>query len=183
MIFSRSWLPTTQQLSHARPRWRWMSGAALSLTTVGLLAAPTIAFPSFNLVNKKDYQKCAEGLRQAGVGEALTAQACAGVTRPRFLAECVTSIQETGQIASEEAVVSCVSVRRPRELGVCVSDIIENGQGVDPSSVLYSCSRSLLPERYSFCVIGLAQNNTSVAVDQLLEICLNPPEQFVDIEL
>ncbi|WP_156803555.1 hypothetical protein [Lyngbya sp. PCC 8106] len=163
--------------------WRWLSRIVLSMGTVSLLAAPVTAFPSFNLVNDKDYRRCAEGLRDAGITPLLSSQACAGVIRPRDLSECVVSIGNTGQISSEEALVGCVSVRRPKELGICVSDIVTEGRGVEPLNVLNSCALSLLPERHSFCVLGLAEVNRDVPVDDLLNICLNPPEQFTDLDL
>lgn len=171
-------------LSGNRPQtWRWLSPIVLLVSTVSLFAAPASAFPSFDLIQEKDYRRCAEGLRDAGITPLLSSQACAGVIRPRDLSECVVSIRNTGQISSEEALAGCASVRRPRELGVCVTDIVEVGRGVDPLNVLNSCGLSLLPERHSFCVVGLAEVNRDIPVDDLLNVCLRPPEQFIDLDL
>ncbi|MDY7021312.1 MAG: hypothetical protein SWJ54_08110 [Cyanobacteriota bacterium] len=162
---------------------RWLWRIVLSVGTVSGLAAPVAAFPSFNLVDEKDFRRCAEGLLQAGITAKLSSQACAGVIRPMDLSECVVSIRNTGQISGEEALVGCVSVRRPKELGICVSDIVEVGRDVDALNVLNSCALSLLPERYSFCVLGLAEANREIGVNDLLDVCLNPPEQYTDLDL
>ncbi|WP_413161420.1 hypothetical protein ACL6C3_22885 [Capilliphycus salinus ALCB114379] len=181
-----SWLSrwTGLRFSDNRPQTRrWLSRIVLSMGTVSLLAAPVTAFPSFDLVDEKDYRICAEGLRQAGITPLLSSQACAGVIRPKDLSECVVGISNTAQISGEEALVGCVSVRRPKELGVCVTSIVQVGRGVDPLNVLNSCGLSLLPERHSFCVVGLAEVNRDIPVDDLLNVCLRPPEQFIDLDL
>ncbi|MEA5499317.1 MAG: hypothetical protein WAN66_24750 [Limnoraphis robusta] len=184
MIFSSLSRWTFLGLLQHRPQTRrWLSRIVLSMGTVSLLAAPATAFPSFNLLNRHDYRRCAEGLRDAGIAPKLSAEACAGVIRPRDLSECVVSITNTAAISSEEALVGCVSVRRPRELGICVTGIVTVASSADPLNVLNSCALSLLPERYSFCVIGLAEVHQDLAVDDLLETCLNPPEQFTDLDL
>ena len=153
---------TFLRLPQNRPQtWRWLSTMVLSVGAVSLLAAPVSAFPSFNLVNKRDYRKCAQGLRGAGITAKLSSEACAGVIRPRDLSECVVSIRNTGQISGEEALVGCVSVRRPKELGICVHNIVRKAGAANPLNVLNSCALSLLPERHSFCVLGIEYGETN----------------------
>lgn len=137
------------------------------------------AFPRFDLVTEEDYQICAENLQDLGLSADLVAEACAAVIRPENLSQCVTQINQETAIAPEAVLASCVSVRRPEELATCVIDITQ-ASGADPANVLNSCRRSLLPERHSFCVLGLTQGG-GIAVDQALETCLNPPEQFFDL--
>lgn len=167
-----------------RPQtWRWLSRIVLSIGTVSLFAAPAAAFPSFNLLNRHDYRRCAEGLRDAGITAQLSAEACAGTIRPRDLSQCVNRIRNVAAISSEEALVGCLSVRRPQELGTCVTGIVQVAGSADPLNVLNGCVSSLLPERYSFCVIGLAEVHRDIPVNDLLETCLHPSEKFTDLNL
>ncbi|MGC9528964.1 MAG: hypothetical protein ACP5D7_25830 [Limnospira sp.] len=158
----------------------------LSLATLGILSAlvparPLQAFPSFDRVGERDYRQCAQGLREAGLSPEITAEACAMAIRPSQLAECVSRIGDDTGIAAEEAVLGCVGVRRPAALATCVFNITASGSGADPLNVLESCGRSLLPEQYSFCVVGMSQGGADYSTDDLLEVCLHPPEQFIDL--
>lgn len=159
----------------------------LPLAVVSLLSAivpmkPAQGFPSFRLVPESDYVKCVQQLEQAEASPQITMEACAMASRPANIGECVTRISRDGGIVADEAVLGCVSVRRPQELASCVVNITRSESDVDPLYVLEGCARSLLPERYAFCVVGMGRGSTNFAVDDRLRVCLNPPEEFTDLD-
>lgn len=156
--------------------WSWLSL---------ILASPSAsaAFPNYDLVKQRDFERCATSLNEAGVTPERASEACGMAIRPRILAQCVSRIGEYTSITAEDALSSCVRVRRPQELATCVVNITEGATDADPFNVLDSCRRSLLPEKYSFCVLGLKQSDINLPAPQLLETCLNPPETFLDLGL
>ncbi|MGF1494989.1 MAG: hypothetical protein ACFBSC_21600 [Microcoleaceae cyanobacterium] len=161
---------------------RWFAAIAASAASVSLISVPVAAFPSFDLLTEKDYARCTTELQSVGLSADLIAQGCAAVIRPQNLSACVTRMNREVAIDPQDALVSCVGVRRPEELATCVVNITQSTGEANPLNVMNSCRRSLLPERYSFCVLGISQEG-GIGVDQALETCLNPPEQFLDLGL
>ncbi len=159
-----------------------LSVAALSSLQVMMTPSTTTAFPSFDLLREEDYNICAENLQAVGLSPQVTAQACAMSVRPKQISTCVSRINYDTGISAEEALVGCVSVRRPEEMATCVVNITQNLSDANPLKVLDSCSRSLLPEQYSFCVLGVTPS-TALPVTNVLNTCLTPPEQFIDLKL
>jgi hypothetical protein len=119
-----------------------------------------------------DYRDCAAGLKQAGIAEADIASACGAALYPRDISTCVTRIGSGTAIAATDALSNCRRVRRPVELATCVVDISKTG--VDKPvllEVLDSCRRSLIPRRFSNCVVGL-RGEVNASITDALTSCI-----------
>ncbi|MGB3404840.1 MAG: hypothetical protein WBA77_19300 [Microcoleaceae cyanobacterium] len=160
-----------------------MAIAVLPANALPFFELPEKSFPSFDLLEEEDYAMCAAGLQAAGLSAQLTAQACAMAVRPTQISTCVTKINSEAGVSAEEALVGCVSVRRPEQMASCVVDITLNRTDANPLTVLDSCSRSLLPQNHSYCVLGLTRATEALPVASALESCLTPPEQFFDLNI
>lgn len=104
-----------------------------------------------------DYRKCASDLLEAGIAAETVAAACALALQPTEISECVTGVIDIADIAPVTALSACSRDRRPHEVASCVTEIHETLEVPNSNSVLTLCHRSLLPERYSACVIGLVK--------------------------
>lgn len=163
----------------SQPTGRWISVLGTQLATLGLLlgalptepaSAITIRFPR----NKNPYRACTQELIGAGVTADAAAGACAGALRPRDISKCVVQIHRKTNIAVADSLSSCQRVRRPLELATCVVDI--NGKSrtqlAAPQLVLEQCRRSLLPQQFSECVVGLSRQ-LDFPTDRLMATCLD----------
>ncbi|MBW4647995.1 MAG: hypothetical protein KME06_04740 [Kastovskya adunca ATA6-11-RM4] len=129
-------------------------GAIASLQT-GLL---TLAIPSGAAHAANSFQRCASELvRLAQIAPEIAANACADALNPQDLSRCVTRISVLTATLAPEALVACSQVRRPVELGTCVYNINRTLEPSEAIAVLNYCRRSLLPARFSECVIGLSR--------------------------
>jgi hypothetical protein len=158
---------------------RWIFALGTQLATLGLLAAAlpiesasaiTIRFPR----NRNHYRVCTQELIGAGVTADAAAGACAGALHPRDISTCVVQINRKTKIAAADALSSCQRVRRPNQLATCVIDINRKSrtQPADPLLVLDQCRRSLLPEMFSECVVGLSRQ-VNFPTDRLMTTCLD----------
>ena len=155
-----------------------ISLATTQLTVAGWLAmslpsaaAPIYSYP-YSPLDSKDFRVCAARLVSANISPETAASSCASAIRPRTLSSCVVDISRRTNIAAEDALSNCREVRRPEELGTCVVDISRNSQGEIDPAVLNYCSRSLLPERFSDCVVGL-RREIDLAPTQALDSCIS----------
>ena len=140
-----------------------------------LIATPEVAIAQ---ANKKSFKICSEDLLSVGLSETEVANACGAALKPRGLSRCVTEIYDntTDELSAEDILFSCQRVRRFDELGSCVETINESIQDKsNEAAILESCRLSLLPERFSFCVVGLS-TNVGLTTEELLSNCLNPDE-------
>ncbi|HEY9623032.1 MAG TPA: hypothetical protein V6C78_21940 [Crinalium sp.] len=146
--------------------------STFSLATAGLLSL-AIAPAQAALIRSRiaDYQTCANGLLAAGISQADAASSCAASLYPTDLSHCVVNIKNETSIAANDALTGCRRVRRPVELATCVTQIDNLTTGSEPLGVLDYCRRSLLPTRYSACVVGLSQEVDS-PVAELLQTCI-----------
>lgn len=132
--------------------------------SVGLIpTAPATAafdFRSRNSVNERDYATCASSLLETGIAEPDAASACARSLYPLELSSCVDSIKNNETLAATDVLSACQRVRRPLELATCYSEIETGDDAATRSDVLDHCRRSLLPERFSSCVVGIRQETT-----------------------
>ncbi len=158
---------------------RWILTLGTQLATLGLLAtalppmpasAITIRFPR----TKNEYRACSVELMGAGLTADAAASACAGALHPRDISKCVVQINRKTKIAAVEALSSCQRVRRPKDLATCVVDINTKSRTptTTPLLVLDQCRRSLLPEQFSECVVGLSRQ-VDFSVDRLMTTCLD----------
>ncbi|MGB8690686.1 MAG: hypothetical protein WCD53_25610 [Microcoleus sp.] len=124
--------------------------------------------------SKNPYRVCIQELIGAGVAPDAASGACAGAIHPRDISKCVVQINRKTNIAGMDALSSCQRVRRPNELATCVVDI--NGksrtQAAAPLLVLDQCRRSLLPQQFSECVVGLSRQ-LDFPTDRLMTTCLD----------
>jgi hypothetical protein len=146
--------------------------STFSLATAGLLSLALAPVQAASIQGRtSDYETCANRLVGAGVSQEDAASACAGALYPTEVASCVVSIDSATTIAANEALTGCRRVRRPLELATCVSQINDLSSATEPLSVLDYCRRSLLPTRYSACVVGLSREVSSPVAD-LLQTCI-----------
>lgn len=144
------------------------------------------------------FRECAELLTNAEIVESQVAIACAEALDPEDLSFCVDEISTFTAIDPLYTLFGCFRTRRPVELAHCVVDIHYNvlmpktflyqdddrynlNDRLTPAdkatlepvalSTLDHCRRSLLPERFSACVVGLS-TEVSFSSEQLLGTCI-----------
>ncbi|MEG3973573.1 hypothetical protein QT970_02995 [Microcoleus sp. herbarium8] len=168
------------------PRWMLALGTplvALSLLAVALPISPasaiTLRFPR----TQNSYRVCAKELIEAGVGAEAAAAACADALHPRDISRCALQINRKTNISGLEALSTCRQVRRPDELTTCVVNIHTKTktQPAAPLLVLDGCRRSLLPEQFAECVVGLS-GRLDFPTDRLLATCLDPREKVSQLD-
>lgn len=143
---------------------------ASQITTASLL---TLAFPPSPVHAGVDqFQICAAELLRVGISRENASNTCAQALKPKDLSLCVLKIEELTPIPADEALLACMRVRRPNELASCTVDINQHTQGADPRSVLENCRRTLLPLRFSECVIGLSRE-IDFSVPKALDTCIS----------
>ncbi|AFZ42336.1 hypothetical protein PCC7418_0087 [Halothece sp. PCC 7418] len=129
-----------------------------------------------------EFKICGEELQEAGLSAEEASAACADAIRPKDLSLCVLSMNQEVGIPAEEGLYNCYRDRRPLDLASCVVDINQFLEADDPGIIVENCRRSILPLRYSECVVGLT-NTTEQAIDPAIamEECINAdtfPEPF-----
>ncbi len=163
-------------VSQAKKHWgrRWLSLTVIQLVTGGLLG---MTIPRGQALAGNPYQTCAEEMLEIGISSEIAANVCAGALKPKNLSRCVSKIYENAIEGVDPSFIlfNCQRVRRPEELGTCVGDILENIPDASEEIVIESCRRSLLPERYASCAIGLYEQLGLTSTD-IFATCLNPQE-------
>ncbi len=144
-------------MNHFSLSWKVLQWSAIPFIGLGLMTAGTVSLFPLAAQAEEDlnYDRCANELLAAGVGTEAAAQACALAYRPTEVSGCVTGVLALAAVTPEEALGACSRDRRPTEVATCVTDIHQVLVVNDSSSVLNHCHRSILPERYAACVIGL----------------------------
>lgn len=126
------------------------------------------------------YRQCAERLARRGVTPNEAATACAAATRPEDLGECVQRMGRVN-VSAADAVNTCVRVRRPVEAANCVVDISRQAASTAFADVLAGCRSSLLPERFSDCVIGLNRELRGITTQAAINQCLSASDYARDV--
>ena len=166
-----------------------ISLATTQLTVAGWLAMslPSAAFPIYSSpsypyspLDSKDFSVCAARLVNANIAPETAANACANSIRPRNLSSCVVNISRRTNITAKDALSNCRIVRRPEELKTCVVEISRNTQGKIDPAVLNYCSLSLLPARFSDCVVGL-RREIDLSPTQSLNSCISASDPLPNI--
>lgn len=130
---------------------------------------------------RNQYRGCAGRLLSVGISPEAAASACAESLRPRDLSRCVVEIEQETAIAAEDALSTCRQVRRPNELATCVVGISRNSQDDAIPSVLNYCGRSLLPERFAECVVGL-RVEADFAPTDAMDTCISAGDQLGNVD-
>lgn len=153
-------------------------GTVTCLSTMAIVAQPGQAHQGFR--NPEDaYKLCGERLSAANIEKDLAAQACAEVLHPDHLGTCVLDITAR-EVNALTTLSACRRVRRPLELVTCVGDINAQDATANLPTVLEACRRSLMPERYGKCVVGLAKS-LEVATVPGLNTCIDASDRPVDV--
>lgn len=116
-----------------------------------------------------DYEACANTLIEAGLDGSAAAGACGKALNPTALSSCTLDVTRVAEVDATQALVACQSDRRPKELATCVGDIHQSLEVANSTAVLNGCRRSVLPLRYSDCVVGVATAAELAVVDSLLQ--------------
>ncbi len=163
----------------------------LSLATMTLLLSVAIAPPSqawrlrryHDRSDPRYFQNCARDLLENGIPAEQVAAACADALVPTDLSACVSDIARRTPVEANLALFACFRSRRPLELANCTIDITR--ETLDPfyrndsvelaataRDALERCRRSLLPQRYAACVVGLSRPMTLTPLD-IMSACLD----------
>ncbi|YAF94302.1 MAG: hypothetical protein AB3A66_17035 [Nodularia sp. CChRGM 3473] len=123
-----------------------------------------------------DYRVCTARLLNLQLTPQAASQGCAKALRPRDLSACVVKINQQTQISAVDALASCNRARRPQELANCVTGISRNTPEAIKTPVLDYCGRSLLPERFALCVVGL-RSEIELAPVQAMDTCIDASDR------
>jgi hypothetical protein len=168
-----------------------------SFLSLNILRWPTLPFVAAGLMvagigpigieaaQATDYDTCVGDLLVLDLDRETVAAACALAYRPQEVSGCVTGVIAETTIAPGEALSACSRDRRPLEVSTCVTDIhttlpvseVGSETVADSLSVLDHCHRSLLPVRYSECVLALgeiAEFTTANALDRCISAGYRP---------
>lgn len=148
----------------------------VSLVAIALPIAPAKAFFGSD---RRDYESCAADLTRAKLSAAEAANACGQALRPGDLGTCVNRIADE-KVSGSDALLVCRQVRRPVEAASCVVGIRRNVSDTAIVDVLDSCRRSLLPQTFSDCVVGL-NSQLKVGGKQAIASCLDASDRPFDL--
>ena len=183
-----------KHLPKQNSKFSFRLGAALVGIVSGTIASLTPFFiPAANaniidpvVINRRvgaDYRVCAGELLDRGIAAEQVAIACSQALVPPDLSLCVGKISRLTPVTAPDALSACNRVRRPVEMSTCVVDIFNRTTGSTPSvitssvnTILDNCRRSLLPLKFSDCVIGLSQQ-ISFSSDMALRSCIAAEER------
>lgn len=135
----------------------------------GLTASMVILSAPQAIAN--DFESCTSGLIAAGIAEVSAAGACGTALHPAELSSCTADVLGAAEVDAEQALVACQSDRRPKELATCVGDIHQGLEVANSTAVLNNCRRSVLPVRFSDCVVGVATAADLAVADSMTQ-CL-----------
>ncbi|MCA2643324.1 MULTISPECIES: hypothetical protein [unclassified Microcystis] len=173
--------------NHIKKIASWSAIAAISLGLVEMNRA-AIAFG-----NNNQFSACISQIVRTGVSPQDAATACSEALIPKELSRCVAMIKSKTPIDGNLALQACFQVRRPIDLGNCVVDIhraaplfaanspkqTETETAKEPdklgisTQILDSCRQSLLPGRFSECVIAVSRDVDKNNPSQALQTCLS----------
>ncbi|MBD2576640.1 hypothetical protein [Oscillatoria sp. FACHB-1406] len=134
---------------------------------------------------------CAAELRETEVSESEALEACAESLEPDDLSWCVLRLYNSTSVDGTSALRSCFRARRPVELATCAIDITRAFQEQPSSgteniqdialSALDGCRRSLIPNRFADCAVGL-NRQSDFSQTSILNACIAaeafPPTLF-----
>ncbi|MGB3312501.1 MAG: hypothetical protein WBG32_17850 [Nodosilinea sp.] len=139
---------------------------AIPFALVAGLAMPMVLLSASRAI-ANDYEACANTLIGAGLDGSAAASACGKALNPTDLSSCTLDISRVAEVDIEPALLACQSDRRPKELATCVGDIHQNLEVANSAAVVNSCRLSVLPLRYSDCVVGVATAADLAVADSL----------------
>ncbi len=141
---------------------------AIPFALVAGLATPMVLLSAPRAV-ANDYEDCANTLIEAGLDGSAAAGACGKAFNPTDLSSCTLDVTRVADINADQALLACQSDRRPKELATCVEDIHQSLEVGNSTAVLNGCRRSVLPLRFSDCVVGVATAADLAVADSLVQ--------------
>ncbi|MFQ4135305.1 hypothetical protein PGN35_003210 [Nodosilinea sp. PGN35] len=129
--------------------------SAIPFALIAGLAAPLVLLSAPRAI-ANDFETCTSSLIEAGITAAEAAGACGRALHPADLASCTVDVLGAAEVDAPQALLACQSDRRPLELATCVGDIHQGLAVANSTAVLNNCRRSVLPARFSDCVVGVA---------------------------
>lgn len=143
-----------------------------------MAAALPLAVPTASQAN--DYESCSRRLLESGITATDAATACSRALHPDRIASCVADITQATALAPEGVLAACSRDRRPQEVASCVTSIHRNLEVASSALVLESCRLSILPLRYSDCVVGLSRT-AELGTDESIGYCISAGYQPEDV--
>ncbi|HIK44141.1 MAG TPA: hypothetical protein IGR64_04550 [Leptolyngbyaceae cyanobacterium M65_K2018_010] len=128
-----------------------------------MLAAPKPA-------QANPYDRCTASLIDAGIGLEVATASCAEALHPERVSSCVVDIVAKTAVDPSQALGACSRDRRPDDLATCVNTIYSTLADTSAADALNNCRRSILPVRYSDCVIGVA-GAAEISPSESMAIC------------
>jgi hypothetical protein len=145
--------------------------SAIQLTTLLLLAMAIESVPAV-ATHRNEFRPCAADLLKAGISPEQAAADCAGALHPTELSRCAVNIKQVTPLPPQDAVSACYQVRRPLDLANCVTEISIRIPNTVASDVVNNCRRSLLPTRFSECVVAL-HREIDFSAPKAMETCID----------
>jgi hypothetical protein len=135
-------------------------------------------------VSQLDYESCAGDLLNSGLDADVVAASCGSMFRPQELGSCVVDIEQNTPVEAIDALRNCRQVRRPLELATCVVNIHSMTKEPAIGEVLDRCRRSLLPERFANCVVGISNPinapKFNIPPSEAMNACIDAPDRIED---
>lgn len=162
-----------------------------SLATVAATAGSLALTPPLSSVHateipvsQLDYESCAGDLLASGISSDVVALSCGSMFRPQELGTCVVKIAQNTPVDKMDALSNCRQVRRPLELATCVVNIHTLTKDPVIGEVLDGCRRSLLPERFANCVVGVSNPinapKFNIPPSEAMRSCIDAPDRIED---
>lgn len=148
------------------------SASQVTILFLGLMAIPKVPASA---MYQSEYQSCAAELSRLDIAKEQVAEVCAKALRPREISNCIARIAQFAPIPARDGLAVCSQVRRPLELATCAIDIYNRTQDASRTSVLDYCRRSLLPVRFSECVVALSRE-LDFSPAKAMETCISARE-------
>ncbi len=153
--------------------------SAIPFAVIGTIVAPMLVFSPL-AAQANEFATCAGALIDAGIEAEAASAACAQALKPEQVSRCVVDITDETELAPEQVLAACSRDRRPNELATCVATIHGSLEVSSSADVLDNCRRSVLPVRYSDCVVGLA-TTAEVATTESMALCIAAGYRPVDV--
>lgn len=151
----------------------------LPFTLFSAVLAP-LALASPGLAIDYNYGQCVADLLETGLSAQVAGSACASALRPEQVSSCVFDVTAATELSAEAALSACSRDRRPLEVASCVVNIHEFLDVPNSAAVLNNCHRSILPVRYSDCVVDTALVAEITTTDSLA-LCIAAGYRPVDV--
>lgn len=159
---------------HFSRSFKLLQWPAIPFVIMGLLSVTTgslVATPAKGQATDFNYATCADELLAVGIEAEAAAIACSTSYRPTDISACVTGVLNAADVPALAALTACSRDRRPTEVSTCVNNIHRDLVVEDSLEVLDLCHRTILPERYAACVIGIA-SETGLTTEESLASCI-----------